>query len=169
MSFTDTRAGTVDGTNGVQVATVPPEDGSGGQLQAIIQVGNKTLMGETARTTLTAADAPTGGDLTTTGFAGTSGANLFDVGNCLSVAVRATCDTANATLTGRLVFYDGSNNPLGYSESMTFTSDSTLRLGNASGNFVAARQLIDAGQARKARFLVTSVSTGTWSVYCRPI
>ena len=168
MSLNTTKASTEDNTNGTPVATITPEVGSPA-IQATASVGHKTTWSETSRTSITAADAPTGGDMTTTGFAGSAGANLFDCENSMSVAVRATCDTANKSLTGRVAFYDGSNACLGYSEQMTFASDATLRLGNAAGNFIAQRQVIDAGSARKAEFLVTSVSGGTWLVYCRPI
>ena len=44
-----------------------------------------------------------------------------------------------------------------------------LRLGNATGNFAAQVDLVDAGQARKAEFFVDTVSAGTWSIYCRPV
>ncbi len=169
MSLSSIKASTQDGTSGTPVATIVNEDSGSVALQANCLVGNKTTYSELSRTGLTAADAPTGGNLTTTGFAGTAGANLGDCGNALTLACRATCDTASATLTGRIVFYDGSNNAIGLSESISFTSDGTLRLGNATGDFVTPRVLVDAGQARKFRFKVDSVSAGTWAVYVRPI
>jgi hypothetical protein len=163
------RGSTQDGTNGVIVAQAVDEVNSGNTLVSGVQEGNKTTYAETSRTGITAGDAPTGGDLTTTGFAGTSGANLFDAGNALNVAVRATSSTASATLTGRLIFYDGSNNPLGFSREFSFVSDPTLRQGNATGNFVAQVDMVDCNQARKAEFFVDTVSAGTWSIYCRPV
>jgi len=170
MALSSAKAGTQDNSSGTPFATAANEDSGSVNLPAAALVGNKTTFSETSRTGLTAADTPTGGDLTTTGFAGTSGANLFDIGNALAVAIRATCNTASKTLTGRLIFYDASNNPLSVSETISFTSDATLRLGNASGDFVCQRQLVDAGQARKARFFVDTVgSSSTWAVYCRPI
>jgi hypothetical protein len=169
MSLSVVKASTQDGSTGTPVATAVNEDSGTNALQANVVVGNKTTYAELSRTGLTAADAPTGGDLTTTGFAGSSGANLGDISNALTLACRATCDTASAVLTGRIVFYDGSNNAIAVSESISFTADGVLRLGNASGNFVAPRVLVDAGQARKIRFKVDSISAGTWAVYVRPI
>lgn len=169
MSLSSIKASTQDGTAGTPVATAVNEDSGTNAIQAVASVGNKTTYAEVSRTGLTGADAPAGGDLTTTGFAGTSGANLGDAGNALSASVRATCNTAGATLTGRLVFYDGSNAALGYGPALTFTADGTLRLGNASGDFVGQRQLQDLGSARKFRFLVLTVSAGTWAVYVRPV
>ncbi len=163
------RGSTQDSAAGVVVAQSVNEVAAGNTLVTGVQEGNKTTYGETARTGITAPDAPTGGDLTTTGFAGTAGANLFDSGNALNVAVRATCSTASASLTGRLAWYDGSNNPIGMSREVYLVSDPTLRQGNATGNFVAQVDLVDAGQARKAGFFVDTVSAGTWSVYCRPV
>lgn len=168
MALTTGRGSTQDGSSGVPAAVAVNEDGSA-LLQAMAPVGNKTTYTEASRAGITTADAPTGGDLTTAGFAGSAGANLFDIGNALALHVRATCGTASKVLTGRVVFYDGSNNALSVSETLTFTSDATLRLGNASGDFVCPDTLIDARAARKARFFVDSVSGGTWAVYCRPI
>lgn len=170
MGLADSRAGTQDNSSGTPFPTGANEDG-GARVPTAILVGNKTTFSEaTARTGITGADAPTGGDLTTTGFAGSAGANLFALGNALAVQVRATCNTASKTLTGRLMMYDGSNNFLYTSEPISFTSDATLRLGNGSGDFVCQRpQVIDVGPAVRARFFVDSVSGGTWAINCRPI
>lgn len=168
MSLNATRASTVDGTAGLQVSTVTPEDGTAGVIQGTVALSNKTAYAEVARAPITAADVAT--DLSTAGFAGSSGANLFDIANCGVVQVRATCSSPSATLTGRLVFYDGSNVPvsLGDVAAITLTADATRRV-SASGDYLAPRVLVDAGAARKARFFVEAVSAGTWSVSCRPL
>lgn len=166
---TSYRGSTQDGSSGVQVAQATTEVSGSGTLCTGVQEGNKTTYSETSRTGITSADAPTGGDLTTTGFAGTSGANLIDLGNALNALVRATCGTASASLSGRLIFYDGSNNATGVSASLSFTSDATLRLGNATGDFVSPTTLTDVGAARKCRFFVDSVSAGTWAIFVRPV
>ncbi len=144
------------------------EDGAG-VVAGMVPVGNKTTYAETSRTAISSADSPTGGDLTTTGFAGTAGANLIDLGNALAVHLRATCGTASAILTGRVVLYDVLNAAIGTNATVTFTADSTLRLGNATGNFVANSAIQDVGGARKCRFFVDTVSAGTWQVFVRPI
>lgn len=169
MSLSSIKASTQDGSSGTPVAIAANEDSGTNALQATVPVGNKTTYTEASRTGITAADAPTGGDLTTTGFAGSAGANLADAGNALTLSCRATCSAASKVLTGRVVLYDGSNNALAVSESITFTADATLRLGNASGDFVCPRVLVDCGQARKFRFFVDSVSGGTWAIYVRPV
>ncbi len=140
------------------------EDGTG-ELKAVVPCGNKTTYGETGRTALTGADNPTGGDLTSTGF----GVSLVDLGNALSVHLRATCGTASAVLTGRVILYDISGNAIGSLATVTFTADATLRLGNAAGNFIANTAIQDVGGARKCRFFVDTVSAGTWQVFVRPI
>ncbi len=144
------------------------EDGAG-SIGSIIPVGNKSTYLETARTGLTGADSPTGGDLTTTGFAGTAGANLIDVGNALAVMIRGTCGTASAILTGRVILYTALNAALGATATVTLTADGTLRLGNATGNFIANVAIQDVGAARKVRFFVDSVSAGTWTVQVTPL
>lgn len=167
MSLSAVRGSTQDGTSGTQVAQAANESSGAGALQATAPVGNKTTYAEVSRTGVTTADTATT-DLSTTGFAGSAGANLGDAENALTLAVRATCDAAGKTLTGRVVLYDGGNNPLAVSESLSFTSDAALRL-SAAGNYVCPRQLIDCGQARKFRFYVDAVTGGTWAVAVRPI
>jgi hypothetical protein len=163
---TAARASTADNTGGTQVAQSTNEVATGPILQSVVVEGNKTSYAEASRTGLTAADSAT--DLSTAGFAGSAGANLCDLGNALAVAVRATCSAAAAALTGRLALYDGSNNPIALSEVITLTTDATRRV-SASGDYLAPRVLVDAGQARKARFYVESLSAGTWAVYARPV
>jgi len=165
MSVQTIHGSTADNSTGVAVpgavaeGSIPPPPWGVG-------VGNKETFAATSRTGLTAADAPTGGDLTTGGF---GSAGLVDCSNCLNVAVRATCNTASAALSGRLVFYDSSSNCLSISTTLAFVSDPTLRLGNGSGDYVCNPQLVDVGAARQCKFLVDSISAGTWAVYVRPI
>ena len=166
MASTTVRSSTQDGSAGTPVMAGLNEDGSA-TLQLVALVGNKTTYAEAVRTAITAADTAVV-DLSTVGFAGTSGANLTDCGNALVLTCRASCSVPSGTLTGRVVLYDGSNAPISLSEVVTFTSDGSRRL-SAAGDYVVARTLIDAGQARKFRFYVESVSAGTWTVAVRPI
>lgn len=168
MGLSSAKASTQDNTSGTPFATIASEEGTPEPIQGVGLVGNKSTYAELSRTAVTAADAPTSGDLSTSHFAGSAGANLQDLGNALAVAIRATCTVAGTTMSGRVVFYDGSNNPIGYSELVTFTSDGTLRL-SASGDYVSQRAVVDAGAGRKAAFLATSVASGSWSVYIRGV
>jgi hypothetical protein len=170
-SATVARASTQDGSSGTPVAQGVNEQGGSPTpiIQTMIAEGNKSTYSVGSRTGLTAADAPTGGDMTTGAFAGASGANLTAVNNALAAELRATCGTASAVLTGRLALYDESNNFLAFSETIQFVSDATLRLGNATGDFVCQRAIVDLGRAVKARFFVDSVSAGTWAIYLNPL
>lgn len=167
MALGSIKASTQDSSTGTPVAIAVNEDDATKAVQAIAPVGNKTTYGETSRTGLTTADTATT-DLSTTAFAGTSGANLIDVGNALTALVRCSCGTASKTLTGRLIHYDGSNNAIGFGPTLSFASDASLRI-TASGDFVCQRQLQDLGSARKVRFYVDTVSGGTWAIYVRPL
>lgn len=166
MAVVNIRGSTADGSGGVQVAGSVYEGTSGPTVPWGVVVGNKETITAVSRTGITAADAPTGGDLTTGGFGSTG---LLDVANCLNVLCRATCSVASATLVGRLVFYDSASACLGISTSITFVSDATLRLGNATGDFVSSFTLVDVGASRNARFFVDTVSAGSWSIYLRPV
>jgi hypothetical protein len=164
MALGTQRSSTVDSSAGALVAIASNADGSSGVIQASAPVALKETYSETSRTALTAADAPTGGNMTTGGF-GSSG--LVDVGQALQAQVRASCGTASAVLTGRLAFYDESSACIGMSETVTLTADGTLRLGNASGDFVTQTYLVDLRGATQVKFKVDSVSAGTWAVYVR--
>jgi hypothetical protein len=164
MAMGTVKGSTQDSSAGTVVATASVADGSSGALQASVPVGLKETYSETSRTALTAADAPTGGNMTTGGF-GSSG--LVDVGQALQAQVRGSCGTASAILTGRLAFYDESSACIGMSETVTLTADGTLRLGNASGDFVTQTYLVDLRAATQVKFKVDSVTAGTWAVYVR--
>jgi|SRR5215831_2476302 len=168
MTLTATRSSTQDSSTGTQVATAINEDSGGGALQASIPVGNKTTYSEGSRTGLTTADTSTT-DLTTAGFAGSAGANLIDISNALSLVIRAQSNTASKILTGRVIFYDGSNNPIAFSESLSFTSDASLTIAGSGQKYPSQHQIIDAGASRKVRFYVDSISGGTWDICVRPV
>jgi hypothetical protein len=166
---TGTRASTQDSSAGTLVATAVDEVTSGNALQVVVNEGNKSTYSETSRLTITTPDAPTGGNVTN-GSGGFGNTGLIDAGNAMAAALRATCTVASATLTGRLVLYDASGNCIGISTSIVFTSDPTLRLGNASGDFIAVgNQLVELAGARQCKFFVDTVSAGSWSLYLRPI
>lgn len=158
---TAVRASTQDGAAGTQVAQATNEVGTGA-VQTIVPEGNKTTYSETSRTSLSAVDTAT--DMSTSGF----GTSLIDIGNALSLHVRASCSAASKVLTGHLVFYDASSNPISISETITFNSDASDRLA-AAGDYICQCTLIDARAARKCKFYVDTLSGGTWAIYVRPV
>lgn len=163
--LSEVRASTQDNTSGTQVAVSTNELDGTGALQATVPHGNKTTFSETSRTSITANDTGTT-DLTTGGF---GSAGLVDLGNCLSVALRATCDTVSSTLNGYLIFYDGSSNPIAISEPVIFTSSATLTIAGSGVKYPSQRVIVDAGAARQCKFYVTAITGTTWNVYVRPI
>lgn len=159
---TAARASTADGTAGTQVAQATSEVAGSGIVQTMVQEGNKSTYTDINRATITVVDSAT--DLSSSGF----GVSLLTIGNALNISVRCTCDTPSKTLAGQVIFYDSSGNALSKSEGLSFTSDATLRI-TATGDYICQRTLMDVGQAVKARFFVTSVSGGSWTIYTRPI
>jgi hypothetical protein len=161
------RGSTQDSSGGVQVAQATGEVSGAGILAVGVTEGNKTTYSNQSRTGQTGTDAATS-DLSTSGFAGSAGANLFDIGNALACVLRASCSVASASLAGRLIYYDGSNNPIGMSEPITFISDAARRLA-AAGDYICQHFIVDVGEARKARFYIENISSGTWAVIARPV
>jgi hypothetical protein len=165
MALSETRASTQDSTGGTEVATSAPADGSSGALQVTAQVGIKTDYAELARTGITSAD--TAADMSTSGFAGSSGANLSAAFQALALEIRATCDTAAAQMNGHLVGYDGSNNPLSIGEEIAFAA-SAFKL-SSSGDYLCTRVVAACAAWVKAAFYVDSMTGSTWNVYIRPV
>lgn len=162
------RGSTQDGTSGVPVAQCTNESGSG-ILSAGVAEGNKSTYTGQTRSSQTSADTATT-DLSTAGFAGSSGANLCDVSNALNIHISGQCSDDLETLTGRIIFYNSSDAPIGMSEIITLTSDSAVRV-SSSGDYLAyvTPQLVDAGRATQARFYILTVSAGTWSITITPV
>lgn len=163
MATGSTHASTQDNTSGTLVSTATNEDNGSTALQCVVPVGNKSSYSATSRTGLTAVDTATT-DLTTAGFAS---AGLIDCGQVLSLDISCSCDTASKTLTGYVVFYDGSSNPVAISETLSFTSDAANKI--SSTRFVCPRQIVDCGGNRKCKFYVLTITGTTWDVVVRPI
>lgn len=159
MPLTQVRASTQDSAAGTPVATAVNEDAAG-DLQAMVQVGNKSTYASTARAGITAADTATT-DLSGSGF-GASG--LIGLGNAQSAAVRATCTMPYLSITGVLVLYDGSGNPLSVSKPIVFCANRTLRI-SAAGDYVSETAIVDVGRAVQAKFFAQTVQGGSWTVY----
>lgn len=156
------RGSTQDSSTGVPVAAGVNEVTSGNILQTTIQEGNKTTYAATARTGLTAADANT--DMSTTSFAS---AALIDVGNAMCCVIDGKSSVASATISGRLILYDGSSNCIGMSELVAFQADATRRI-TAAGDYVSSIAIADVGRARYVKFFVEAVSAGTWAITTTP-
>lgn len=161
------RTGTPDGTNGVKIPTVlMQEDGTLEAPGGVILSGAIAAAPSADRSGLTADDTGTT-DMSTAGFAGSSGANLFSVHNRGALVV--WCEFANSagTATVEVVFYDSSNNPLFVSEQLTFAAK-TQRV-SASGDYLSQVQMIDTYGASKYRPFLRAKGTGNVDVFGQPI
>lgn len=118
------------------------------------------------RAGLTADDTATT-DMSTAGFAGTAGANLFAVNNCGAMSV--WCEFANAagSATVEIVFYDAADAPLFVSKQLTFTA-LTQRV-SASGDYMTNPQLIDTCGASQYRPYLKVKGTGNLDIFANPI
>lgn len=167
MPLSPYRGSTQDNSTGVQVAQVINEDGStSGALIGGVSLGNKTTYPNLTRSGVNGADTGIYYDLSSTGTFVADG--LLDFSNALSAVVRADSSIASTSLSGRVIFYDGSNNPLSTSESIYFVADNSERFG-VGLNYICQHQIIDVGEARRGRFFVDSISSGNWNIYVRPI
>lgn len=153
------HASTQDNVLGTPVAQAFGEVNNGAIMQTMVPEGNKSTYVEVGRTGITIAD--TGVTLTALG--------LCDLGNALSIEIRAICDTSGQTMSTRLILYDNGSHPLAMSDGLSFTSDSVLTYNLSGVWFPCTRQIIDAGQARYCKPNIDTISGGVWNIYTRPI
>jgi len=160
------RTGTPDGTNGVQIPTVVVQEGT---LEAPcgISLSDRIASGPTAqRAAVSGADTATT-DMSTSGFAGSGGANLDAINNRGALAV--WCEFANAagSATVRVVYYDAADAPLFVGPALSFAA-TTLRVSSA-GDYLSEPQLVETYGASQYRCYVTALGTGNVDVFAHPL
>src|SRR5262245_11417969 len=121
-SLSAARTGTPDGSNGLQLAEIPSQEDSNKLLIGGFSVSDRIAAGPSPdRSGLSADDTGTT-DMSTTAFAGSSGANLTAINNRGAVVVWCEFPNSAGSATVELVFYDSSNNPLFVSEQLFFSA-----------------------------------------------
>jgi hypothetical protein len=160
------RTGTPDGSSGIQIATVVVQEGTF-EAPAGIALTDRLAAGLTPdRNDISAVDTAT--DMSTTDFAGSSGANLFAINNRGAIVVWCTFDDAVASATVRLIYYDGSNNPLFVGPPLTFTA--LAQRISSSGHYMTEPQIVESYGASKCRpYLVTLGSGNVADIFAHPI
>lgn len=161
------RTGTPDGINGIKIPTVLMQEDNTFEAPGGVALSDRIPAGPTADRAAVSSNDTATTDMSTAGFAGSSGANLLAVNNRGALVV--WCEFANAagSATVEIVFYDGSNNPLFVSEQLTFTAK-TQRV-SASGDYLSQVQMVDTYGASKYRPFVRSIGTGNVDVFGQPI
>lgn len=158
------RTSTPDGTNGIQIATVVAQEGTieipGGVLLST-RLGANTSADRSGVTADSTADMDAADGFGSTG--------LISINNCGALVVYCKFDTAGASATIEVVFYDGHTTavPLFVSKQLTFAALSQRV--NEAGDYLSNPQIIDSYGASKCRPYVKSLSAGTVDVWCAPV
>ncbi len=161
------RTGTPDGSAGVQIPTVLMQENSAFEAPGGVALSDRIPAGPTADRAAVSSNDTATTDMSTAGFAGSSGANLSAVNNRGALVV--WCEFANSagSATVEVVFYDASNNPLFVSEQLTFAAKSQRV--SSSGDYMSQVQMIDTYGASKYRPFVRSLGTGNVDVFGQPV
>lgn len=161
------RTGTPDGTNGVQIPTVVVQEGT---LEAPCGIALTDRIASSLspdRDNATAADTAT--DMSTTDFAGASGANLTAINNRGAIVVWCTFEASTDSATIRLVYYDAADAPLFVGPALSFTP-LTQRL-SAAGHYMSEPQIVESYGASQIRPYIAAKgdATNDVDVYTHPI
>lgn len=160
------RTGTPDATNGVQIATVVAQEGTI-EIPGGIAFSDRIAAAPSAqRAGLTGDDTATT-DMSTTAFAGSSGANLEAINNRGAIAV--WCEFANSagSATVRVVYYDTSNNPLFVGSALSFSA--LAQRVSASGDYMSEPQVVESYGASKYRCFLQAKGTGNVDIFAHPL
>lgn len=161
------RTGTPDGSGGIKIPTVLMQEDSSLEAPAGVVMSDRIAAGASAQRSGLSADDTGTTDMSTTVFAGGSGANLEAINNHGAVVVWCTFANAAGSATVEVAFYDSSNNPLFVSEQLAFTA-LTNRLA-AAGNYMSRPQMVDSYGASKYRCFLRAKGTGNVDIYGHPI
>lgn len=161
------RTGTPDGSAGIQLATIVSQENGSIEIPGGVLFSTRIASSPSAdRAGMTGDDTGTT-DMSTSGFAGSSGANLANINNCGALVV--WCEFANAAgaATVEIVFYTAANVPLFVSKQLTFTV-LTQRV-SASGDYMSNPQIIDTMGASKYRPYLRAKGTGDVDIFGQPV
>lgn len=159
------RTGTPDSSQGVQIANISAQENSAYEIPAGVILADRIVADQSPqRSNISSADTTT--DLSTSGFAGTNGANLEALNNRPSIYVWCTFSGASDAATIRVIYYDSNNNPLFESWPLSFVASS--RRVSSSGNYISEARVVPQLGASKFRCYVEAVS-GTVNVYAQGV
>lgn len=161
------RTGTPDGADGLLISSIVAQE-TGSEIPAGVALTDRIASSLAPdRDNATAADTAT--DMSTTDFAGASGANLTAVNNRGAIVVWCTFEAATDSATIRLVYYDAADAPLFVGPALSFLP-LTQRL-SASGHYMSEPQIVESYGASQIRPYIAAKgdATNDVDVYTHPI
>jgi hypothetical protein len=147
------RTGTPDGTSGVQIPTVVMQEASyeaPGGIDLSDRIASSVAPD---RDNATAVDSAT--DMSTTAFAGASGANLTAVNNRGAIVVWCTFEASTDSAAVRLVYYDAADAPLFVGPPLAFAALAGFRL-SAAGHYMSEPRIVESYGASQIRPYIAS-------------
>ena len=162
------RTGTPDDSGGIKIPTIVMQEDGTLEAPAGIALSDQIVGGTTPdRNDVTAADSAT--DMSTSGFAGSSGANLAPINNRGALVVWCTFEAATDSATVRLVYYDAADSPLFVGPALAFAA-LPQRL-SASGHYMSEPQIVESYGAAQVRPYVVAKgdAVNDVDVYAQPV
>jgi hypothetical protein len=161
------RTGTPDATNGIKIPTVLMQEDSSFEAPGGIALSDRIAAGPSAQRSGLSSDDTATTDMSTVGFAGTSGANLEAINNRGALVV--WCEFANSAGSAvvRVVYYDSSNNPLFVGPALPFSA--LAQRVSASGDYMSEPQIVESYGASKYRCFLQAKGTGNVDIFAHPL
>lgn len=161
------RTGTPDASGGIQVANISSQESSAREILAGVAFSDRIADAPAAdRSGLTADDSATV-DMSTVGFAGSVGANLFAINNRGALVVWCEFANAGGAATVQIVYYDAANNPLFVGPPMSFNA-SAQRVA-AAGDYLSQPVMAETYGASKYRPYLKTKGTGNVDIFAHPV
>lgn len=160
------RTGTPDSSQGVQIANISAQENSAYEIPAGVILSDVLTAGQSAhRADLSAAD--TTADMSTSGFAGASGANLENLNNRATLIVWCRFSDSGGTARIHPIFYDSQNTPLFVGPPLSFSA--MPQRASSSGAYLSIPLMCETYGASKFRCYLSALGTGNVTIFAQGI
>lgn len=163
------RTGTPDASNGLLIANISSQESATTEIPGGFALSDRIADAPSPdRDNATGNDTATT-DMSTAGFAGTSGANLKNINNRGALVVWCSFEASTDSATIRVVYYDAADNPLFVGPPLVFTP-LAQRL-SSSGHYMSEPQIVETYGASQYRPYIAAKgdAVNDVDVYCWPI
>ena len=155
------------GSTTTNVANLSSQEGATTELPVGVSLSDRIGAAPAADRAALAADDTATTDMSTVGFAGAAGANLFNINNRGALAVWCEFPNAAGSATVRIIYYDSSDNPLFVGEALTFAA--LAQRVSAAGDYMSEPRLVDSYGASQYRPYLSVKGTGNVDIFAHPI
>lgn len=162
------RTGTPDGTGGIKISTIISQEDGTIEVPGGVALSDRIPSGVSPdRNDATGVDTATT-DMSTVGFAGTSGANLLSINNRGALVVWLTFASNTDSVSIQIIYYDAANTPIFVGPVLSFVPE-TERISSA-GHYMSQPKIVETYGASKYRPYITAKGNASIvDIFAQPI